>query len=162
MSDNKWNRPIAPPPPLFVNQKERDFTKQISDEIQERIVGQQIAYYSIDLETTNYHPVYGEAIEKTFLPPVRVYALVQWEGVKTSASKNYADAEQNIMVHFQKRRLTEDQDLFVRMGDFVAYGDTFYEIVELHEKRQLFGNIDYKFEISATCVRAREGLFDAT
>jgi hypothetical protein len=161
MSNNQWDRPTAPPSPLFVNQRERDFVKQIADEVQERIVGQQVAYYPLDLEITNYHSVYGEAIEKNFLPPVRVYALIEWEGMTTNVT-SYADAEQNIMVHFHKRRLTEDQDLFVRLGDFVAYGDSFYEIVELHEKRQLFGNIDYKFEISATCVRAREGLFDAS
>ena len=36
-----------------------------------------------------------------------------------------------INVHFHKRRLTEDQDLFVREGDFVAYGEAYYEIVGL-------------------------------
>ncbi len=66
------------------------------------------------------------------------------------------------MVHFHKRRLTEDQDLFVREGDFVLYGDIYYEIVKLIEPRQLFGQIQHKFEISAKCVKAREGLFDAT
>ena len=32
---------------------------------------------------------------------------------------------------FQKRRITEDQDLFVREGDFVRYGAIFYEIVKM-------------------------------
>ena len=72
------------------------------------------------------------------------------------------DKDINLTVHFHKRRLTEDQDLYVREGDFILYGDTFYEIVSLQEPRELFGQIDHKVEISATCTKAREGLFDAT
>jgi len=66
------------------------------------------------------------------------------------------------VVHFHKRRLTEDQDLFVREGDFVLYGSFFYEIVSLAEPTRIFGQIDHRMEIAATCIRAREGLFDAT
>ena len=36
-------------------------------------------------------------------------------------------------VHFHKRRLIEDQDLFVREGDFVLYGQSYYEIVSTDE-----------------------------
>ena len=112
--------------------------------------------------TQNFHPLYGEAIEKTFLPPVRVYARVEFEGVKTKYNDNIGlDKESSITVHFHKKRLTADQNLFVREGDFILYGKTFYEIVILKEPRQLFGQIDNRFEISAICVRAREGLFDA-
>ena len=55
MSDNKWNQPDAPPPPLFIGKKERDLVKQVNDEIIERVIGQVIAYYPISLEHTNYH-----------------------------------------------------------------------------------------------------------
>ena len=68
----------------------------------------------------------------------------------------------SITVHFHKRRLTEDQDLYVREGDFVLYGDYYYEIVKLSEDRKLFGQVAHGFEISAICKRARQGLFDAT
>jgi hypothetical protein len=34
--------------------------------------------------------------------------------------------------------------------------------VILAEPKQLFGQIDHIMEISAKCIRAREGLFDAT
>jgi len=67
-----------------------------------------------------------------------------------------------ITIYFHKRRLIEDQDLYVREGDFVLYGDYFYEITTITWARQLFGQIDHKFEIVATCSYSREGLFDAT
>jgi hypothetical protein len=69
---NEWNQPSAPPPPLFFGKKERDLVKQVNDELIENVIGQTIVYYPIDIVTTNYHSLYGEAIEKTFLPPVRV------------------------------------------------------------------------------------------
>ena len=161
MSDsNKWSQPADPPPPLFLNKKERDLVKQVNDELVERIIGQQVLYYAIDVTTTDYHSLYGEAIEKTFLPPVRVFALVDWEGLQTTTDKYGLDVITTINIHFHKRRLTEDQDIFIREGDFVLYGKFYYEIVTLNEPKQLFGQADHRFEITAKCVRARKGLFD--
>ena len=160
---NEWEQPASPPPPLFLGKKERDLVKQVNDELIERVIGQTIAYYSIDIERTNFHDLYGEALTKTFLPPVRVNALVEFDGITTKYSSNVGlDKDSSITVHFHKRRLTEDQDLYVREGDFVLYGKILYEIVTLSEPKQLFGQIDHLLEISAKCIRAREGLFDAT
>ena len=162
-NENKWTQPDAPPPPLFTGKKERDLVKQVNDELIENVIGQTILYYAIDLERTKFHDLYGEAIQKTFLPPVAVKALIEYEGLKTEYTKNVGlDKTQGLIVHFHKRRLTEDQDLFVREGDFVLYGDSFYEIVTLSEPRLIYGQIDHKLEISAKCIRAREGLFDGT
>ena len=129
MANDEWSQPDAPPPPLFLNKKERDLVKQVNDELTERIIGQQILYYAIDLNKTNYHPLYGDVMT-------------------------------TLTIKFHKRRLTEDQDIFVREGDFVSYGGLFYELVTLDEPKQLFGQVDYRYEITAKCVRARKGLFD--
>ena len=140
-----------------------DLVKQVNDELIEKVIGQQILYYPIDLEATNFHELYGEAVQKTYLPPVRVYALVDFNEETTSYLPNVGvDSDSMITVYFHKRRLTEDQDLFVREGDFVLYGKIYYEIVKLSEPRKLFGQVDHSFEIAATCRRARKGQFDAT
>jgi hypothetical protein len=162
MSDNKWKKPDQPPPPLFLGEKERDLVKQVNDEIIERVVGQQVLYFAIDIEHTNYHPIYGEAMEKTFLPPIRVHALVEYQGLETAYLEGIGvDKMLKISVKFHKRRLTEDQDLFVREGDFVRYGNIFYEIAKLNEPKLLFGQPEHRFEIQADCIRARDGLFNA-
>ena len=157
---NKWTQPTQPPPPLFLGEKERDLVKQVNDELIERVIGQTIAYYPIDIERTNYHSLYNEAIVKTFLSPIRVYALVQFQGEETTTDKFGIDKAIKLTVHFHKRRLTEDQNLFVREGDFIKYGDIYYEIVKLNEPKQLFGQIDSRFEITAECIRSRDGLFN--
>lgn len=159
MSD-EWSQPEAPPPPMFTGKKERDLVKQVNDELIERVIGQTVAYYPIDMKASNFHSLYGEAIEKTFLPPIRVYALVEKAETDRTYSNNGVDKVQNIVVHFHKRRLTEDQDLFVREGDFLLYDNQFYEISDLSQPRYLFGQEGQKFEITATCRQAREGSFD--
>jgi|TARA_R110002020_G_scaffold250724_2_gene464709 hypothetical protein len=162
MADNKWKQPGTPPPPLFLGEKERNLVKQVNDELIEKVIGQQILYYSIDLNTTNFHELYGEAIKKSYLPPIRIYALVEFTDYSTQYLESAGvDKVSEIMVHFHRRRLTEDQNMYVREGDFVLYGDFYYEIVKLSEPKKLFGQIDHSFEIAATCKRARKGLFDA-
>jgi len=162
MSD-EWKRPEAPPPPLFLGKKERDLVKQVNDELIEKVIGQQILYYPIDLERTQFHELYGEAVQKTYLPPVRVYALVEFTEYSTAYMDGFGlDKSWEINIHFHRRRLTEDQNLEVREGDFVLYGDFYYEILKLSEPTKLFGQVEHSFEVSATCKRARKGLFDAT
>lgn len=159
MTDNRWSLPNSPPPPLFLGKKERNYVKQINDEIIERVVGQTTIYYPIDLKTTNFHSLYGEALEKSFLPPVRVYALVKWEGDETTTDLSVLDRVAKLTVNFHRRRLTEDQDLYVREGDFILYAGRFWEITKLIDPRLLFGQQEHKFEVRAECMRARDGLF---
>ena len=163
----KWTQPAAPPPPLFVGKAERNFVKQLSDELVEKIIGEQVIYYPIDVERTNYHDLYGEAINKTFLPPIRTYALIEFNGSDRVQEQNGFDSLYNLTIHFHKRRLTEDQNLFVRLGDFVAYDDMHFEIVDISEPKYLFGQ-DNSFtsdetalEITAIAKQARRGFFNA-
>ncbi len=160
MSDEKkWKHP-GPPPPLFAGKREKDFVKQVNDEVIERVIGQTIVYYPISVKYTNYHNLYGEAIEKTFHDPIKVHALVEYQNEQTSATPLGIDRVERINVSFHKRRLSEDQDLFVKEGDFVLFGETYYEILSITEPKWLFGQVDSKFEIIATCLQARGGLFD--
>lgn len=157
---DEWSQPESPPPPLFTGKKERDLVKQVNDELIERVIGQTVVYYAVDTSKTNFHSLYGEAIEKTYLPPIRVHALVVKEETETTYTNYGIDKVSNITVHFHKRRLTEDQDLYVREGDFIQYDGEYYEISDLSQPRYLFGQDGQKFEVKATCRKAREGAFD--
>ena len=84
-----------------------------------------------------------------------------WEGFVTETTNLGIDRRPSIVIQFHKRRLVEDQDLFVREGDFVQYGETFYEIVQLNEPKQMFGQINHRMSIEAKCVKARQGTFNA-
>lgn len=156
---NKWEQPAAPPPPMFFGKKERDLVKQVNDELSERVIGQTLAYYAISIEDSPFNTTYGEAIQKITLPPVRVYAYVLVDNEQTNDKYGY-DYQSSLTVNFHRRRLVEDQDLFVRPGDFIQYGELFYEIMRTYnDTRYYFGQVEHKFQVSAECVRAREGLF---
>ena len=144
MSDpnNKWDQPEAPPPPMFFGKKERDLVKQVNDELAERVIGQPIAYYPISLEESNFNDIYGEAIDKISLPPVRVYAYVVVENEQTNDRYGY-EYQTKLTVNFSEKRITADQNLYVRVGDFVQYGDQFYEIVRTYnDTRFYFGQVE--------------------
>ena len=158
-NDNKWEQPEAPSPPLFTGQKEKDLVKQVTDEVIERVIGISVLYYPVSLKYSDYHALYGEAVNKTYLPPVKVDVLAEWEGEDTNTTNFGIDRKSSVTLHFHKRRLTEDQNLFVREGDFIQYGEQKYEIVTLGQPRQLFGQPETKIEIVAKCVRARDGAF---
>jgi len=144
---------------MFFGKKERDLVKQVNDELSERIIGQPIAYYPISTEESNFNETYGEAVEKVSLPPVRVYAYVVVENEQSNEKFGY-EYQTKLTVNFHRRRLVEDQNLYVRVGDFVQYGDEYYEIVRLYnDTRFLFGQVEHKFQVSADCVRARQGVF---
>ena len=156
---NKWNQPDAPPPPMFFGKKERDLVKQVNDELSDRVKGQAIAYYPISLEDSEFNSTYGEAINKITLPPVRVYAYVIVDNEQTNEKFGY-EYINSLTVNFNRRRLLEDQDLYVRTGDFIQYGELFYEIVRTYnDTRFYFGQVEHKFQVSAECVRARRGIF---
>jgi len=156
---DKWTRPLAPPAPMFFGKKERDLVKQINDELAERVIGQPIAYYPISTEESNFNETYGESIEKVSLPPVRVYAYVDVTNAQSNEKFGY-EYQTKLKVYFSERRITEDQNLYVRVGDFIQYGEFFYEIVKIFEDtRYYFGQVEHKFQIATECVRAREGLF---
>jgi hypothetical protein len=160
-SDTAWSQPATPPPPMFAGEKERNLVKQINDELIERVIGQQVLYFPIDAERTNFHSLYGEALQKIFYSPVRIYALVKFNGDETKNEDSFGlDKSTTIEIHFHKKRLTEDQNLYVREGDFVLYGDKYYEITTLMEPKALFGQIENKFEIVAKCYRVRENTFN--
>jgi hypothetical protein len=144
---------------MFFGKNERDLVKQVNDELAERVLGQTIAYYPISIEESNFNQTYGEAVEKVSLPPVRVFAYVQVDNEQTNEKYGY-EYQSKLTVNFHRRRLIEDQNLFVRVGDFVQYGDTFYEIVKIYnDTRYYFGQVEHKFQVSAECVRARSGAF---
>jgi hypothetical protein len=106
-----------------------------------------------------------DLVKQVNLSPIRVYVLVDWDESASTVSYVeglHVDFSSQIVVHFHKRRLSEDQILYTRVGDFIYYGDQYYEITTLKEPRPLFGQVDQSFEITAICTRARGSYFNAS
>lgn len=151
----KWNRPDYAPSPLFVNKNEKNFQKQLADEITEFVLPGKVLYYPVDREKTNFHPLYGESIEKFYLSPIMVPVLVDYEDNQTVTNKYGKDRKSKITVHFHKRRIEEDKDLYVRSGDIIYYNDEYHEIKKLSEPEPMWDQIESQVGITAYCEKTR-------
>jgi hypothetical protein len=151
----KFERPKSPPAPLFTNTPERNFVRQINNEVIEFLLPYEILYFAVDMERTQFHELYKEAIVKAYYSPIAIKCLVDFEDQETNTTKYGIDRVTKINVHFHKRRLTEDQELFVREGDIIFYGNVHYEIVKLKEPDELFGQIEHKMAVIAECITSR-------
>lgn len=156
---NKFSRLPQPPAPLFINKKERDFQKQVSNELIERVIGQEILYFPLDITNSNYHDLYGEAIQKSYLPSIHIYVLIEWHDFSTETSQYGIDRTSSITLHFHHRRLTEDQDLQVQEGDIIQFDHDYFEISEIYEPSLLFGNTEFRTEISCKAHKIRQDFF---
>ena len=90
--------PPAPPPPLFLGKKERDLVKQVNDELIEKVVGQQILYYPIDMETTNFHELFEKPkIYFTFKKGVKVVSFINSPSVFNTFSVYFKSTDTDIL-----------------------------------------------------------------
>lgn len=164
MAENNPNDILVPrtvaPPAMFLNIPERNIQKHYTDEITEKIIGQEVMYYPIDIQSSNFHPLYGESINKIYLPPIRIFALIEHSESETTTTNYGIDRKTKIIIHFHKKRLTMDQELEVKEGDFVYWNREYHEIVKLDPSALLWGNQNERVEIAATCTKARKGTFN--
>ena len=57
----------------------------------------------------------------------------------------------------------KDEDGNCSLGQNVGCGyATFYEIVSWNQPKRIFGQTDHQMEIEVKCIKARQGVFDAT
>ena len=61
--DNKWSKLDAPPPPLFLGEKERNLVKQVNDEVIERVERNQVITLSKNYDFLQYNRLIHEGEE---------------------------------------------------------------------------------------------------
>jgi|SRR3990167_224587 len=145
--------------PLFVTPKEIDFFNSITKELIQRIVAQEITYYSVSEEHTKTHDLYEEAIRKTVFVPVTINALVLYDPPKQTANQFSIDTIYSIEAYFHIHELRE-RNIIPREGDFVKFGNIFYEIEKLTRPQIVYGQMDHEVMVKAECRVSRRSQFD--
>jgi len=135
-----------------------DFVNDITREVIKDITGQKIMYYSIDYSRTMVHDLYQEAPEKVFNHPVEIAARVDWVPTEVTTNEFGHDEIRTIEVYVHVRDMIE-RKINVQTGDFIAFGDTFYEITSKVFNDVAFGQVEYRMAYKLTCVQAREDEF---
>jgi len=116
-----------------------DLTKEYIKDI----VGQYIVYYPVSVLKTNVDLVYGEAVEKIFNNPIKVDALVGQVDRENAYDKfSIYQNSAKVEVLLQARDLL-DKNISINIGDFFVYGSTTFEIMDVVNAKNIFGQEDY-------------------
>ena len=160
---------------LFFGEKESKFFHSAGREITETILQESFLLYRIDLRKTEVHPLYGEAIQKRWLPEIEIFGRLNVEVEEPTyqvkggiAKKGMGKFIAHIYVeHLEELNLVErksDNEIItgIKMGDFIAFKGQFYKIIDdghsqISNKHSWAG--DRKFFISIKGVEVDEDVF---
>lgn len=123
-------------------------------------VAQEIIYYAISYEESSVHDVYDESIRKEYMTPIRINARVEFEQVATNMKDGHLDSNYTLAVSCHADEL-RDRNVNPREGDFIEYGQKFFEVSSIGTIEPTFGQINNKLTVKLTCVPSREGQFKA-
>ncbi len=145
---------------LFITQREQNLISDLTKELFRDVVGQVVYYYAISEVKTRNHEVYNESPDKVYDTPVELPALVG--SPKTEVKTNIFGPEvlQKLEVFLHYRDLL-DVGVDVNAGDFVRWGDTLYEIVNIERLRNVYGHAEQLDGFKLNCVQSRKGQLDA-
>ncbi len=144
----------------FITERELAFIARINRELIQKVVGQEVSYYEIDLEKSRVHRLYEEAIEKTWKPPVLVNARVLWDNPSSVHNVIGIDSKYTAEVYFHTDELN-DRNVSPKEGDFIEFGQVFFEITAVTQPQIVFGQVNNRIMTKCVCVPSREGQFQA-
>jgi len=144
---------------LFITPRELDLISDLTKEITKDVIGQKIYYYHIREDVSNVHDVYEEAQDKIFDPPIEIDARVEWQQSEYKATQFGVEEISSLTVWIQYRDII-DKGINIDDGDYLSYGDTFFEIIKAQWDSTIFGQIEHSTGYILTCKQARLGLID--
>lgn len=142
---------------LFVGPREQAFIDDITRELVKDVVGQRLFYYAVSVDKTRAHPVYDEAVDKVFDPPVELDALVGQPEYSQATDSFGIDRTMKLEAYVQWRDLV-DKGIEVNTGDFFTYGEATYEVVTALPMRKIYGQVERTDGVKIVGVTAREGM----
>ncbi len=133
-----------------------DLTKELFKDI----AGQVVYYYAISENKTRAHELYNESSDKVWDTPVALNALVGSPETEVKTDIFGPSTLQKLEVFLHYRDLL-DVGIDVSTGDFIRWGDTLYEIVNVSRLRNIYGHAEQLDGMKLECVQSRKGQMDA-
>lgn len=109
---------------------------------------------------TNVDLVYDEAVEKVFNNPIKIDALVGQVERENSFDKFEVYQSKGTVEVFLQARDLLDKNLSVNIGDFFVYGNFTYEVQDVVQTKNIFGQEDYQLSYVVTGDMTTASQFD--
>tara|TARA_R100001509_G_scaffold143454_1_gene99226 strand:- start:6122 stop:6607 length:486 start_codon:yes stop_codon:yes gene_type:complete len=133
---------------IFGSSRDFDLLVNINRELLKDIVEQEILLYKFNITDTSTN-LYGEALEKTFLEPVKLNCLITRGDQVINIDEFGPDLGREASFALLKRDL-EDIQLVPEVGDIVMWHEDYYEVDTVKENQLFYGrNKDYNIERTA-------------
>lgn len=144
----------------FITERELAFISRINKELIQKVVGQEVSYFEIDLQKSKANRLYDEAIEKVWKPPVLVNARVLWDNPSATSTNFGIDSKYTAEVYFHRDEL-DNRNVSPKEGDFLEFGQVFFEITSVTTPQIVFGQVNNRIMTKCICVPSREGQFQS-
>jgi hypothetical protein len=145
---------------LFITPREIDFINDLNKEITHDVIGQKVYLYPISEIKTNVHDVYRESPDKIFDNPIEIFGRVAWQRPEPSMNQYGYEKRWKLEFYVSQRDMLQ-REIQVTPGDFFSYDSLFYEILEVIETHNIFGQVEYIGGLKIVAKQARKENFFA-
>jgi hypothetical protein len=130
---------------LFGSNRDFDLLVNINRELLKDIVEQEVLIYKLSIADTSTN-LYGEALEKTYLEPVKLNCLITRGDQIYNVDEFGPDLGREASFALLRRDL-EDIQLVPEVGDIVMWHEDYYEVDSVKENQLFYGrNNNYNVE----------------
>ena len=131
---------------LFGSNRDFNLLVNINRELLKDVVEQEILYYKISLEDTIAN-LYGEALEKTYLEPVKLNCLITRGDQVITTDEFGPDLSREASFAFIREDLV-DVNTVPEVGDIVMWHEDYYEVDTVREN-ELFVGRDKSYNLTS-------------
>lgn len=133
---------------LFGSNRDFDLLVSINRELLKDVIEQEILIYKINIADTSTN-LYGEALQKTYLEPVKFNCLITRGDQVINIDEFGPDLGREASFALLKQDL-KDVQLVPEVGDIVMWHEDYYEVDTVKENELFYGrNSDYNIERTA-------------
>jgi len=132
---------------IFGSNRDFNLLVNINRELLKDVVEQEVLIYKLSLSDTDTN-IYGEALQKTFLEPVKLNCLITRGDQVIDIDEFGPDLGREASFALLKQDL-EDINLVPEVGDILMWHEDYYEVDTVREN-QLFYGRDNKYNVERT------------
>jgi len=130
---------------LFGSNRDFSLLTQISRELLQDIIEQEVGYYKFSLENTQAN-IYGESVDKVFRNPVKLNCFITRGDQVITPDDLGPDLTREVSFAFIREDLV-DVDTVPEVGDVILWHEDYYEVDTVREN-QLFLGRDNSYNLT--------------